>query len=145
MLFPLCDGFWPKATFRLWFGGNCLVTLGNECRVAGIPSDHAKDQSFSGTDASEIRQSRIRMWNGNYLASTVLVKEVRSGKIFQQRGPNDPAIIGNAIQNGKQGMRMIQRCPLALVKNEAVNHAINAFIYSNDKAVVVNTKRLRLT
>ena len=121
-----------------------LLTLGNECRVTRDTVRNAKNQPLSGTDAPKVRYRRIRVWNGNYLEGTVLVKKVRSGKIYSS-GPNDLAIIGNANQNGKRGMRIIQRCPLTFVKNEAVNHAINAFIYSNHKAVVVDTVGLRFT
>lgn len=82
------------------------MTLGSECPIASVTCGNAKNEPLSGTDAPEIRYRRVRVWNGSYLEDPVLVKKVRSGKIYKQSRPNDLAIIGNAIQNGKQGVRI---------------------------------------
>src|SRR5437899_2400099 len=55
-----------------------------------------------------------------------LVKKWRFESKIKESVTNDPASIGNANQTGSQGMRIVQRGPLTVVKNEAVNRVIRA-------------------
>jgi len=101
-----------------------LLTLGNESRVARYIVRSAKNQLLFGTDAHQTPKVRIRIWNGNYLEGAVLIKKWSSGRSI--RVSNDLASIGNANQIGIRGVRIVQRGPLTVVKNEAVKRMINS-------------------
>ena len=121
MKFPLCVTRPYGADFiRRWLAGIGLVTLGNEGRVTGVICGRAQNEPSFWTDAQQSGCVRVRVRNGNYLEGAVVVKKVCSGKIYIS-GPNDLASVGNTNESGKRGIGIIQRCPLAFAKNEAVN------------------------
>jgi len=64
---------------------------------------------------------------------------------IKRRVPKDLASIGNANEFGIRSVRIVQRGPLTIVKNEAVRHAMVAKISSNHRADVVDSCGPRVT